>query len=95
MPFTQAIFVFFLPPGYAPRSWAEVLRTASTNFYALLGLLVLVIGVVLIIRARSWVKGAGAISVVAGAVLLTFVLHDIKAEIPSRRGVEQNNSISN
>jgi hypothetical protein len=91
----QAMFGVLLPPGYAPRSWTEILRTASTNSYAVLGLLVLVIGLVLIIRARSWVKGVGAISVVTGAVLVVFVLRDIKAEIPSRRGVEQNNSISN
>jgi hypothetical protein len=95
MPTAQVMFGIFLAPGYAPRSWTEVLRTASTNAFALFGLLVLVTGLVLLIRAKAWAKGVGAISVVAGAVLVVLVLRDIRAEIPSHRGVEQNHSVSN
>lgn len=91
----QAVFGILLAPGYAPRSWTEVLRTASTNPFALFGLLVLVIGLVLLIRAKAWAKGVGAIPVIAGIVLVVLVLRDIKAEIPSHRGIEQNPSVSN
>ena len=89
------MFGILLSPGYAPRSWPEVLRTASTNAFALFGLLVLVIGLVLLLRARAWARGVGAISVVAGAVLIALVLNDIKAEIPSRVDTEQRPSVSN
>jgi hypothetical protein len=95
VPFAQAILVTLLPLGYAPRSWSDVLRTASTNAFALFGLLVLAIGLVLLIRARAWGKGAGAIAVVAGTVLVVLVLRDIKAEIPARRDIEQHPSVSN
>jgi hypothetical protein len=95
MPIAQVMFGIFLAPGYPPRSWIEVLRTASTNAFALFGVLVLLIGLVLLTRARAWAKGVGAISAVAGAVLVVLVLRDIKAEIPLRRVVEQNHSISN
>ena len=95
MRLAYAMFGIILAPVYAPRSWTEVLRTASTNAFALFGLLVLVIGLVLLIRAKAWAKGAGAVAVVAGAVLVVLVLRDIKAEIPSRRDIEQNQSVSN
>ena len=84
-PFVQAMFGILLALGYVPRSWPDVLRTASTNAFALVGLLVLAIGLGLLIRAKGWAKGVGAIAVVAGCVLIVLVLNDIKAEIPLRR----------
>lgn len=95
MPLAYAMFGNILAPVYAPRSWTEVFRTASTNAFALFGLLVLLIGLVLFIRTNSWAKGAGAIALVAGAVLVVLVLRDIKAEIPSRSDIQQNHSVSN
>jgi hypothetical protein len=90
------MFVILLVLRYTPRSWPDVLRTASTNAFALFGLLVLGIGLVLLIRAKAWAKGVGAVAVVAGAVLVLLVLRDIKAEIPSRRGdIDQHHSVSN
>jgi uncharacterized membrane protein len=90
------MFGILLALDYAPRSWPDVLRTASTNAFALFGLLVLAIGLVLLVRAKAWAKGVGAIAVVAGAVFVGLVLRDIKAEIPSRRGdIEQHPSVSN
>ncbi len=86
--------VILLVLGYVPRSWPDVLRTASTNAFALFGLLVLTIGLVLLIRAKAWVRGVGAMAVVVGAVLLVLVLRDIKAEIPSRADTEHNPSVS-
>jgi len=95
MPFAQGMLGTLLSVGYAPRSWPNVLRTAGTNPFALLGLLVLVIGLVLLIRAKVWAKSIGAIAVVAGAILLVQVLHDIKVEIPSRVDTGQHPSVSN
>ena len=90
------MFEILLPLGYTPRSWPDVLRMASTNAFALFGLLVLVIGLGLLIRAKAWAKGVGAIAIVAGALLVVLVLRDIKAEIPLRRGdIEQHPSGSN
>ena len=90
----QVMFGILLASGYARRSWTEVLRVASTNPFALFGLFSVAIGFLLLIGARAWAKGAGAIFAVAGAVLAVLVLRDIKAEIPLRWGIEQNHSIS-
>jgi hypothetical protein len=78
---------------YTPRSWPEVLRTASTNAFALFGLLVLVIGLGLLIRAKGCAKGIGAVAMIAGAVLIVLVLHDIKREIPGRVDPGQHPSV--
>ena len=93
-PSVQTVFGILLALGYAPRSWPEVLRAASTNYFALLGFVVLVIGLGFLIRAKGWAKGVVAVALVAGAVLLVRVLHDIKAEIPSRRDIEQHLPVS-
>jgi uncharacterized membrane protein len=95
VPSVQAMFGTLLSLGYTPRSWPDVLRTASTNAFALFGLVVLVIGLGLLIRAKRWAKGVGALAVVAGAVLLVLVLDDIKAETPSRRDSEQHPPVLN
>ena len=94
-PSAQAVFGILLAIGYAPRSWPEVLRTASTNAFALFGIVVLLVGLGLLIRAKGWAKGFGAVAVVAGVVLVVLVLNDIKAEIPGRRDVEQHPPVSN
>lgn len=39
MPLAYAMFGIILAPVYPPRSWTEVLRAASTNDFALFGLL--------------------------------------------------------
>ena len=91
----QAMFGTLFAPSYAPRSWPDVLRTASTNAFALFGLLVLVTGLGFLIRARGWAKGVAAVAVVAGAVLIVLVLEDIRAEIPLRRTIEQHPPVSN
>jgi hypothetical protein len=93
-PSLQRVFGIVLAPSYAPRSWPEVLRVASTNYFALLGFVVLVIGLGFLIRAKGWAKGVGAVTLVAGVVLLVRVLHDIKAEIPARRDIEQHLPVS-
>ena len=95
MPFAQAMFGTLLAVGYAPRSWPDVLRTVGANPFALFGLLVLVIGLVLLIRGRVWAKSVGAIAVVAGTVLLVQVVHDIRVEIPSRADTGQHPSVPN
>jgi hypothetical protein len=95
VPFVQTMFGTLLALGYAPRLWSDVLRTAATNAFALFGLVVLVIGLGLLIRAKGWAKGVGALAVVAGSVLIVLVLKDIKREIPSRRDIEQHSPVSN
>lgn len=95
MVLAYAMFGLSFAPVYAPRSWTEVLRAASTNAFALFGLLVLAVGLVVLIRTKAWAKGAGVIAMVAGAVLVVLVLRDIRVEIPSRRDIQQNYSVSN
>jgi hypothetical protein len=95
VPSVQAMFGTLLAPSYAPRPWPDVLRTASTNAFALFALVVLVIGLGFLIRAKGWAKGVGALAVVAAAFLLVLVLKDIKAEIPLRRDIEQHPPVSN
>jgi O-antigen ligase len=58
---------------------------AATNYFALFALAILLVGFWLLFRAKGWVKAAGAIAILAGAILLVTVLRDIKREIPSRR----------
>jgi len=57
---------------------------AATNYFALLALAILLVGFWLLFRAKGWVKAAGALAILAGAILLVTVLKDIKREIPSR-----------
>ena len=77
MAFAQAMLGILLAVGYVPRSWPDALRTASTNAFALFGLLVLVMGLVGLIQAKVWAKSVGALAVVASTILL-------KEEMPSR-----------
>jgi peptidoglycan/LPS O-acetylase OafA/YrhL len=89
------VTVRFLFPGaellikWGPRSWPDILRAASTNYFALFGLVILIVAVGLLVRTKGWPRAAGVVALVAGVVLLVRVLSDIKAEIPSRRDIDQ------
>lgn len=95
MPSVEAMFGTLLSPTYASRPWPDVLRTASTNAFALFALAVLVIGLSFLLRAKGWAKGVGALAVVAAVFFLLLVLKDIRAEIPLRRDIEQHPPVSN
>jgi len=67
------------------RPWAEVLKAAATNYFALAAFAVLLGGFWLLFGTRGWRRVVGVLAVLAGAYLMTMVLRDIRDEIPSRR----------
>jgi hypothetical protein len=62
----------------ATSSWPEIIKAASTNGYALFGLVVLVVGLGLLIGAKDWAKVVGALALIAGAILVIFGLSNVK-----------------
>jgi len=67
------------------RPWAEVLKAAATNYFALAAFAILLGGFWLLFRTNGWRKVVGALAVLAGTYLMMMVLQDIRSEIPSHR----------
>ena len=77
----------------ARRPWPEVLSAASTNYFALLALAILLTGIWLLFLAKRARKIAGILALVAGSILLGQVLRDIRAEIPRNAKNGQPSSV--
>jgi hypothetical protein len=82
-----AVFAFLLLEGAGQMSqparnpWPSVLRAAATNYYALFGLAILLMGLGLLWKARPLLKVTGALALLAAAAFILLVLHDIRREI--------------
>jgi hypothetical protein len=84
--FAFCLFFFSSPSSpvtdRAASSWPDIIKAASTNGFALFGLVALVVGLGLLIGAKDWAKVVGAVGLIAGAVFVILGLREVKSQDP-------------